>query len=80
MKQKQDIATYEIEWVQYPLDDYPLPCPYFDNIRMVQHLVGKEFIPNVAIEDQWINCGDDYEFQSKNYCRISLPLVERALT
>ena len=47
----QDISSFECEWDQYPLEEYNYTWPYFDNIRRVQYLVGKNFQHKEAIDD-----------------------------
>ena len=71
--------TFDLEWDQYPLEDYNSPCPCFDNIRRVQQLVGKQFKHEDAIKDHWMNVVDDYDIQIRDYCRMTLYLAGSAL-
>lgn len=59
--------------------DYQAARPYFNNITMVQHLVGKKFIPEEALKDHWMNTVDDYDVCIRDYCRMSLHIVEKVL-
>ena len=52
---------------------------YFDNIGMVQHQAGKYFVDEDALEDHWMNAIDDYDIWIRDYCRMTLYLVEKAL-
>ncbi len=49
--------------MQFPLEDYPWACPIFDCVGNFVDIASREFIPNKAIEDHWLNCQDDYEVQ-----------------
>ena len=40
---------------------------------------GKAFTHEEAIEDHWMNATNDYDIQIRDYCRMSLYLVEKAL-
>ena len=44
VNKKKGKGNFNLEWDQYPLEDYPSPHPYFDTIGMVQHLVRKNFV------------------------------------
>ena len=79
VKKKRDIITFDSKWDQYPLEVYYSPQPYFDNIGMVQHLVGKKFVHEGALEDHWMNLLDDYDVQIRDYCRMTLYLEEKEL-
>ena len=79
MKQKRDILTFEREWENYPLEEYNSPWPYFDNVGKVENLVGKDFHHEDAIEDHWMNATNDYDVCIRDYCRMTLYLVEKAL-
>ena len=59
VKKKMDIVTYEVDWQQFPLEDYPVVRPMFYSVGIFQHTVGKDFIPNPTIEDCWLNYQDD---------------------
>lgn len=58
-KQKQYILSFEWEWENYSLEEYNSPRLYFDNIRKVESLVGKEFHHEDVIEDHWMNATND---------------------
>ena len=51
VKRKQDILTFEWEWKNYPHEEYNSPQPYFDNIKRVESLVGKDFHHEDVVED-----------------------------
>ena len=51
----------------------------FDYVGNFTHTVGREFVPDMAIEDHWLNCQDDYEVRVNNYCQMDLKLVEEVL-
>lgn len=51
VKQNMDIFTYEVEWDEYPLQEYPVSRPRFDCVGIFTHMTGKDFIRNVAMED-----------------------------
>ena len=59
VKRKQDIMTFELEWENYPLEEYNSPRPYFDNARKVEILARKDFYHEDAIEDHWMNATND---------------------
>jgi hypothetical protein len=40
---------------------------------------GKEFVPDVQLEDHWLNCQDDYEVRIRDYCRMGLTMAEKVL-
>ncbi len=61
------------------MEEYISPCPYFDNIRMVQHLARKQFVHKDLLEDHWITVVDDYDIHIRHYCRMTLYLVEKVL-
>ena len=42
-------------------------------------MVGKEFHHEDAIEDHWMNATDDYDICIRDYCRMTLYLVEKTL-
>ena len=49
-------------------------------IGRVQHLVGKIFQHKDTIEDHWMNAIDDeYDVYIRDYCRMTLYLVEKML-
>ena len=64
--------TFDSEWDLYPLEEYNSPHPYYENIGMVQHLEGKQFLDEDALEDHWMNAIDDYDIQIRDYCRMTL--------
>ncbi len=45
----------------------------------MENLVGKEFYHEDAIEDHWMNATNDYDVPIRDYCRMTLYLVEKAL-
>ena len=45
----------------------------------MESLVGKEFHHKDAIEDHWMNATNDYDLHIRDYCRMTLYLVEKAL-
>ena len=71
--------TFDVEWDQYPLEDYNSPRSYFDKIGRVQHLEGKKYVHEDAVEDHWMNMIDDYDIQIRDNCRLTLYLVGSAL-
>ena len=79
MKRKKDIPTFRWEWENYPLGEYNSPRPYFDNVGKVINFAGKDFYHEDAIEDHWMNAIDDYDVCIKDYCRMTLYLVEMTL-
>ena len=79
MKRKQDILTFEWEWENYPLEEHKSPRSYFDNVGKVESLVGKDFHHDDVIEDHWMNATNDYDVHIRDYCRMTLYLVEKAL-
>ena len=50
VKQMMEIPTKGVEWDQYPLNDYPMLRPSFDNIGIFQ-IIGKKFVVDSEIED-----------------------------
>lgn len=76
---RQDIPSFECEWDQYPLDEYNYPWPYFYYIRRLQHLVNKTFQHEYALEDHQMNAKNDYDVHIRDYCRMTLYLVEKGL-
>ena len=67
--------NFNLEWHQYPLEDYNFPCPCFDNIGRVQYLAGKQFKQEDSIKDHWMNAVDDYDIWIRDYCRMTLYLA-----
>ena len=61
------------------MEEYNSSWPYFDKIGRVQHLAGKTFQHEDAIKDHWMNATNDYDVHIRDYCRMNLYLVERAL-
>ena len=53
--------TFDVEWDQYPLEDYNSPHSFFDNIDRVQLLAGTKFAHEDAVEDHWMKMIDDYD-------------------
>ena len=51
----------------------------FNCVGNFAHTAGREFIPDKAIEDHWLNCKDDYEVWIRDYYRMVLKLVEEVL-
>jgi hypothetical protein len=74
-----DINTYELEWDEYPLPEYPVARSRFDPVGIFAKNAGKEFVPDMALEDHWLNCQDDYEVRIQDYCRMDLALTEKVL-
>jgi hypothetical protein len=74
-----DISTYELEWDEYPLQEYLVAWSRFDPIGIFAKTAGKEFVPDMALEDHWLNCQDDYEVRIRDYCWMDLALIEKVL-
>ena len=68
-----------MEWEQYPLEEYPLARPMFDSVGTFSYTTRMEFVPNMAIEDHWLNCQDDYEARIKDYFQMDLKLTKEFL-
>ena len=79
VKWKQDIPSFKWEWENYPLGEYNYPQPYFDNIGRVESLGGKDFHHEDFFEDHWMNATNDYDVHIRDYYRMTLYLVEKAL-
>ena len=60
-EKREDIMTFDVEWDQYPLEDYNSPHSFFDNIDRVQLLAGTKFAHEDAVEDHWMKMIDDYD-------------------
>ena len=41
---------------------------------MVQHLAGKQFMHEDALEDHWMNTVDEYDIHIRYHCRMTLHL------
>ena len=61
------------------MNDYLVSHPYFDNIGMIKQFIGNNFILDVTIEDLWLKYVDEYEVQIRNYCRMRLSPVDKAV-
>ncbi len=48
-------------------------------VGKVENLARKEFNHKDAIEDHWMNATNDYDVHIKDYCRMTLYLVEKTL-
>ena len=71
--------SFKWERENYPLEEYNSPRPYFENIRRVESLAGKEFHHEDVVEDHWMNTTNDYDVCIRDYCRMTLYLAEKAL-
>ena len=45
----------------------------------MESLAGKEFHHEDVVEDHWMNATNDYDVCIRDYCRMTLYLVEKAL-
>lgn len=53
--------NFDVEFDQYPLEDYNPPHLFFDNIGRVQPFTRKQFVHEDAIEDHSMKEIDDYD-------------------
>ena len=79
VKQKQYILSYEWGWENYPLEEYNSPRIYFDNVKKVESMAGKEFHHQDVVEDHWMNATNDYDVRIRDYYRMTLYLAESTL-
>ena len=51
----------------------------FDCVENFTHTIGREFVPNMAMDDHYLNCQDNYEVRIKDYYQMNLKLAKEFL-